>query len=208
MFAPEWPAREILDLYKLFLTLQHTATASDQRNLIHCTILHAAFQTRLRIACLAVIQGLPDRANLKHDIMQEAIRIWIERLLSKQLAFVDEGPDRFGGWLSRVCHSICADARKNCRDLPLEALASAETERCTQLAMLHHERESWERLHQAVEQLDDDLPQKVLVDAVRGVTIQDSASHLGLSITGVFRLREEGAAILRELLADVPVDDY
>jgi DNA-directed RNA polymerase specialized sigma24 family protein len=198
MDAREQSRKDLDDLHELFLTLRRADSAA-RLDLIHQIVLHPATHLRLTEACCIVLKHRAAIGELREDVMQGAMLVLIERLTANNLAFRDEGPDRFGGWLYFVCRSACLDAWKQSRPLSMQSILLVDAGELAKITVRPQEGSRWDHLLEAIDSIADQPLRDVMLEwVVAGSTVRESASQRDISVGSVFNLRQRGARLIRE----------
>lgn len=133
---------------------------------------------------------LRSRTDSPEDVVQEVFC---------RLACLDQPPERMASWLFQVAVNLCREnARRTKRRLEREQhRAPRESVACTV-----HEDIVHQEVRAAVEGLPDQLRDLVIARLWAGLTLQESAELLNMSITTAHRRYQESLTKLRQLLAE------
>jgi DNA-directed RNA polymerase specialized sigma24 family protein len=208
MNPPERPTNELVELHRLFLDMRRATADVVRRRLAFEIVLHSSGQMRLKAACGAVLLGASHDFSLRSDILQEATLLMVERLTPPCLAYLDEGADRFGGWLYTMCRRCCLDAWHRERPAWVCATLFVDPNQLLDVAAPPQRESLRSRLLRMIGTLEDPQLRSVLLDCVAGFSVSETADRLALCPRTVDRLRSEGREMLRRIAAEELVDEH
>ncbi|MBI3864608.1 MAG: sigma-70 family RNA polymerase sigma factor [Planctomycetia bacterium] len=204
MRAPERPPSDSDELYRLFQQLFRTTSQNARSGLIRQIIVR--LRRKLEAACGVAMKHYAHRNDLRNDVLQTASLLLTERLTVGNLAYQDEGPDRFLGWLYRVCRSATADGWRLCRPDRRESTFPADAQQLARVAAPPQPDRRQDRLVRAVDAIPDPYLRLLMLEMLSGVAADDSARHRGISPSTIYRMRRAGLAWLRRYFDDEPGD--
>jgi DNA-directed RNA polymerase specialized sigma24 family protein len=202
MTAPGESDRDLVEVFELFLALRRPATPAERASLVGEIVLHPATRLRMREARRVVLRDRRHNSQLWLDVLQQGNLLLIERLTGGKLTFQWEGIDQFGGWLYAICHSALVRALEHCSPQGLKGTVFSDPHDLERLPRPAEQRPLWESLFHAIETIGDPLQRDIMLEEATGITVRESAERHGLPATAIFRLREQGVLLLRELMAD------
>lgn len=200
------PSTELVALHQLFRAMRQETVDAVRQGLAFEVVLHSAAQMRLNMACGAVLRRTRHDANLRSDILQEATVLLVERLTPVRLAYLDEGADRFGGWLYTMCRRCCLDAWHRHNPPWVCATQFVDSDNLLEIADIPSPEPLSNRLLQMISALQDPLLRSVVLDCLAGLGVGESAARLDVGPRTVNRLRHQGRELLRRRAAEELVD--
>lgn len=204
MRAPEWPPLNSDELYRLFRQLFRTTSQTARSALIRQIVVRV--QPMLRAACGVMMKHCAPRDDRRNDVLQTASLLLTERLTVGNLVYHDEGPDRFRGWLYRVCRSATADAWRLCRKDCRETNLSADAHLLAQVAAPARLDHLQDRLVRAIDAIPDPSLRMLMLETLSRIPARVSARRRGVSLSAIYRMRLAGLAWLRHYFDDEPGD--
>jgi DNA-directed RNA polymerase specialized sigma24 family protein len=198
MNPPRSPPPDLVELHQVMLNLQQTHQPEARTRLANQMVGHAALGPKLVLACAVVLGHHASDSDLLDDVRQEASLRLIERFRADNLAYRDEGADRFGGWIYKVCKTACADALKACgrlwfRSIVLPGMGQMEA---------YPARAEGERLIdkvlRAIDAIPDPQVREIMLEYFAGDKVAVSAIRHGVSNATISRRRKAGIQFVYE----------
>ncbi|MBS0261814.1 MAG: hypothetical protein JSS02_07640 [Planctomycetes bacterium] len=191
------------DLQVLVISLQGLQELRERRCVAGEIVVQGRFDAMLTATCGVVLRGQARNDALFEDVRQEAVTILLERFGVGNLAYVNEGCDRFRHWVYTIGRCACVDAcvrlRRSCSRLTF--VDNAFLDRYAQKS----DPSPCDRQMQvliAIDGIDDLLLRNLLLETCYGWTLERSAANHDLSSGQVFRLRGKARQILRSRIGD------
>jgi DNA-directed RNA polymerase specialized sigma24 family protein len=190
MSESAWSAAKLIALHQSFLEMRQLASVADRR----------ASSFRI-VACQASMARLEDAAfkcpscpvNLHADILQEATMVLTESLSTESIHYSDQGADEFGKWYWACCYHACLRAARNLNDDQSKMVSFVDMEELSHVIAPPQVHEHTIDLQlRAIAQLPQGPILNAVLDWRSGMSVGESAQHLGVSTRTVDRLRERG----------------
>src|SRR6266567_2738151 len=109
------PSRSDLpSLYELYTALGRRRSTGDVHELVDAILLHRDFQSKLRVACDAILRHWRRPDDLRDDLLQEATCRLAALLVDGKRSYDDQGERRFHGWIGEIIRTETGRAWLKC----------------------------------------------------------------------------------------------
>ena len=204
MNAPARPPQDLEDLHRLVLKLRETAEPADRSQLANLIIDHDAFKPRFKRAFGVVMKFRAYDSHLWDDARQQANALLLARLNLEKLTYQDRGPDKFGGWIYRICRTACSDALKACLREKFQSIVLKDNQQLDQCTASEEKEHSLDKLLRGIDTISDPLLRDIMLESAppNPMTARESAILHDLSVIAVYRLRQKGKLFLRRFFRE------